>query len=87
MREPVEGKNTIVRTAAVLKSPIKRPLPLPFTSALEGVGWSTPRPGLFAPGERPGTHCIGGWLGLRAGPDGCGKSRPYTDSIPGPSGP
>ena len=27
MRELVEGKNTIGRTAAVLKSPIKRPLP------------------------------------------------------------
>ena len=26
--------------------------------------------------ERPGTHCIGGWVGPRAGLDGCGKSRP-----------
>jgi hypothetical protein len=26
--------------------------------------------------KRPGTHCIGGWVGLRAGLDGCGKSRP-----------
>jgi len=34
MREIVGGKNTIGRTAAVLKSPIKRPLPLPFTSNL-----------------------------------------------------
>jgi hypothetical protein len=25
--------------------------------------------------ERPGTHCIGGWVGLRAGLDRCGKSR------------
>ena len=23
--------------------------------------------------ERPGTHCIGGWVGPRAGLDGCGK--------------
>ena len=30
MRELVGGKNTIGRTAAVLKSPIKRPLPLPL---------------------------------------------------------
>jgi len=29
MRELVGGKNTIGRTAALLKSPIKRPLPLP----------------------------------------------------------
>jgi hypothetical protein len=30
-------------------------------------------------------HCIGGWVGPRAGLDGCGKSRPHRDSIPGPS--
>ena len=30
MRELVGGKNTIGRKAAVLKSPIKRPLPLPL---------------------------------------------------------
>ena len=28
------------------------------------------------PRERPGTPCIGGWIGPRAGPNGCGKSRP-----------
>ena len=27
------------------------------------------------PQERPGTHCIGGWVGPRAGLDRCGKSR------------
>ena len=37
------------------------------------------------PRERPGTHCTGGWVGLRAGLDRCGKSRPHRDSIPGPS--
>ena len=35
---------------------------------------ATPRP--LYPRERPGTHCIGGWVGPRAGLDGCGKSRP-----------
>ena len=35
--------------------------------------------------ERPGTHCTGGWVCLRAGLDRCGKSRPHRDSIPGPS--
>jgi hypothetical protein len=35
-------------------------------------------PGRFSPQERTGTHCIGGWLGSRAGQDGCGKSRPST---------
>jgi len=30
----------------------------------------------FYPRERPGPLCIGGWVGPRAGLDGCGKSRP-----------
>ena len=34
------------------------------------------------PRERPGTHSIGGWVGPRAGLDGCGKSRPQRDLIP-----
>jgi len=28
------------------------------------------------PRERPGIHCIGGWVGPRAGLDRCGISRP-----------
>jgi hypothetical protein len=44
---------------------------------------ATPRP--LYPRERPGTHCIGGWVGPRAGLDGYGKSRPNRDSILGPS--
>jgi hypothetical protein len=50
------------------------------------MGWvvkATARP--IYPLERPGTHCIGGWVGPRAGLDGCGKSRPHRDSIPVPS--
>jgi len=36
-----------------------------MTSALDGGGWSTSRPGRFYPRERPGTHCTGGpvWIG------------------------
>ena len=34
---------------------------------------ATPRP--VFPWEKPRTHCIGGWVGPRAGLDGCGKSR------------
>ena len=30
------------------------------------------------PRERPGTHCTGGWVGLRASLDRCEKSRPPT---------
>ena len=39
-----------------------------------GSGWSTPR---------PGTHFTGGSVGTRADVDGCGKSCPHRDSIPG----
>jgi hypothetical protein len=44
-------------------------------------------PAAIYPREEPGTHCTGGWVGPRAGLDRCGKSRPYQDSIPGPSSP
>jgi len=46
-------------------------------------GWrSASSSGRFLPQKRPSTHCTGGWLGLRAGLDRCGKSRPHRDSIP-----
>jgi hypothetical protein len=38
------------------------------------VAKATPRPLYLR--ERPGTPCIGGWVGLRTGLEGCGKSRP-----------
>jgi hypothetical protein len=58
---------------------------LSLVSALEGGGMasSTPRP--LYPREGLGTHCTGGLVGPRAHLDGCGKSRPYRDSIPRPS--
>jgi hypothetical protein len=43
-------------------------------------GWvvtTTPRP--LYPRERPDTHYTGGWVGPRAGPDVCEKSRPHRD--------
>ena len=59
---------------------------LSLTSALDRGAWSTqsPPPPLYLQ-ERPGTHCIVGWVGCRADLKGCGKSRPHGDSIPGPS--
>ena len=54
----------------------------PSTSALDG-GWvanATPRP--LYPRERPGTHCTGGWVGPRAGLDGCEISRPPPEFDP-----
>jgi len=41
-----------------------------------GVGGQRHVLAALAPGKRPGTHCIGGWVGPRADLDGCGKSRP-----------
>jgi len=48
-------------------------------------GWSKTRPTALPPGKRSGPHCIVGWVGPRARVDGCGKSRPNRDSVPGPS--
>jgi len=36
-------------------------------------------------GKIPGAHCIGVWVDPRVGRDTCVESRPYRDSIPGPS--
>jgi hypothetical protein len=55
-----------------------------LTSALK-LGWvvnASPRP--LYPWERPGTHCIGGWVCPRFAQDGCGKSLLFRDSIPSP---
>jgi hypothetical protein len=46
-----------------------------------GVGGQLHNPAALPPGMRPGTHCIGGWVGPRAGLDGCEKSRPHRDQI------
>jgi len=53
-------------------------------TAVLWLGCSTPRSSRFTPEKRTGTHCTGGWVGLGAGLDGCVKSRPHRDSIPGP---
>jgi hypothetical protein len=59
---------------------------LSLISTLDGCGCSTPRPGRFTPGKRPNSHCTGGWVGPREGPDGVHKEvRPHRDAIPGPS--
>ena len=50
-----------------------------------GVGGQRHAPAALPPGKRPGSLCVGGWVGPRAGLDGCGKSRTHRDSIPGPS--
>jgi hypothetical protein len=46
-----------------------------------GVGGQRHAPAALPPGKQTGdTHCIWGWLGLKAGPDGCGKSIPGLSS-------
>ena len=60
---------------------------LSLTSALDGVGWLTPRPGRLPPGKRPGTYFIGNLVCPMAGQDECGKSLPHRDSTPGSSSP
>ena len=41
------------------------------------VGGQLHAPAAIPPGKRPGTHCIEGWVGFRAGLDGCEKSLRY----------
>ena len=49
----------------------------PFNLDARWGGWSAPRLGRLTPPswKRVCTHCVRGWLGPRAGLDGCGKSR------------
>jgi hypothetical protein len=57
-----------------------------MASALYEDEWSPSRPGRFTPKERaPGTHWIGGWVGLRAGLDAVVRREipsPYQESNP-----
>ena len=49
------------------------------------VGGQRHAPAALPPGMRPGTHCIEGWVGHRAGLDGRGKFAPT--GIPSPDRP
>jgi len=60
---------------------------LSLTSAVDGVGGQRHAPAALPPGKRLGTHCIGGWVGFRAGLGECGKLALTRNSIPGPSSP
>ena len=57
------------------------------TPALEGGGWSAPRPGRFTPGKRGANRCTGGWVGPKVGLVGSEKSSPHRVSNPRPSSP
>jgi hypothetical protein len=58
---------------------------LSVPSTVDGGGWLKPRANSFTPGEKPGTHRTRGWVGPRAGLEGCGEPRFHQDSNPGPS--
>ena len=49
---------------------------LSLTLALDGVRGQRHAPAALPPGKRPGSHCVGRWVGPRAGLDECGISRP-----------
>ena len=49
-----------------------------------GMGCQRKAPGVLPP-EILGTYCVGGWVDIRVGLDGCGKPRTHRDLIPGPS--
>ena len=57
---------------------------LSLTSALDWVGGHRQAPAALYSRERPGSHCIGGWVGPRAGLDGRKVSFP-TGFDTGPS--
>ena len=94
----LSAKKTLHNYRLVSGSPYNKPLRTEAQRVSRGIalplhdlgarwGWvvsTTPR--LLPPPlqERPGTNCTGGWVGPRAGLDGCEKSRPHRDSIPGP---
>jgi hypothetical protein len=73
----LKGKVTLEQATKTQRG--RRGIALPFLYL--GVRWglvvnATPRP--LYPREIPGTHCIGGWVGPRAGLDRCEKYRPPT---------
>jgi len=51
------------------------------------VGGQRHAPAALPTGKRPGIHCIGGWVGPRAGLDGCRKFRPPPYGIRSPDPP
>jgi hypothetical protein len=60
---------------------------LSLTSALNGVGGQRHSLAALPPAKRHSTHCIGGWMGPRAGLEWCGRSRRRRDLITLPSSP
>jgi hypothetical protein len=49
-------------------------------TGLDGVEWLMPCPCCFTLGKEIRCQFTGGWVGLRAGMEGCGKSLSHWDS-------
>jgi hypothetical protein len=49
-----------------------------------GVGGQRHAAAALPSGKRAVTHCTAGWVGPKAGPDECEKSRPHRNSIAEP---
>jgi hypothetical protein len=55
-----------------------------LTSALDRGEGSVSLPGSFTPGEvAPGTHCIRGWMGHKAGQNAVAKRKTSSLALPG----
>ena len=52
---------------------------------LRGIGGQRHALAALTLGNIRSTHCTGGWVGLSAGLDRCGKPLTHRDSNPGPS--
>ena len=78
---PCTGTEALYRPYAHRES---KGIALPFLDHDTRRGWvvSITPPAAIYPRERPGTHCTGGWVDLRAGLDSCGKSRPLPGFDP-----
>jgi len=70
-----------IQQATKLRGTVDYSSTLYLTSALDGGGWSTPRPGTFTPWKDSVPIVVCSRVGLEV----CGRSRPHQDSIPGPS--
>jgi hypothetical protein len=81
----VEVKVTLDNATKAQRGGVEVKLYSFFNIGARWCGWvvnATSRP--LYPRERPGTHCIGGWIGPRTGLDGCGKSCPTGIRSPDP---
>jgi hypothetical protein len=93
---PIQSKYphpTSWRSSLILSTHLRLGLPIGlFPSVFPTKTLYTPPPQrnawvVLIPGQRFVSHGTDGWMDTKVGLDGCGKSRPHWDSIPGTSVP